>query len=405
MKLRNLNKYGEFIVEKLILEQLLLESNVVYSSKFKKALAKMPENEIAKKLLEIENKDLEVVSNFFDIKIDNDNILTFTPDRVAQGVLNDTKEYVTYQGARGGWLTNNVEQNGGIFEKLGFTPKTEKVYFPNNVEFGEIISKVKSEKSGKTWCYVKFPNGEGVYNEEKLRTKDIDKASMIFSKSRQEVRIGRAVRVLLQAYKYPIVDADIETFVNDFRSVLSIMNDVFSRFEIVEGDDLGFWYHKKNYEFPQMGMLGSSCQAVGNLKWLQIYIDNPEAVKLLILKSENDDSKIIGRALLWKLEDGSKFMDRIYTTRDSNIDLFVKWGKENDYTKHYERGSNNNLSVKVEPKDYTQYPFMDTFKYYKPEDGILSNKELEKPYLELQQSNGQALRRIEGEPSRGQEDM
>jgi hypothetical protein len=372
MKLRNLNKYGEFIVEKLILEQLLLESNVVYSSKFKKALAKMPENEIAKKLLEIENKDLEVVSNFFDIKIDNDNILTFTPDRVAQGVLNDTKEYVTYQGARGGWLTNNVEQNGGIFEKLGFTPKTEKVYFPNNVEFGEIISKVKSEKSGKTWCYVKFPNGEGVYNEEKLRTKDIDKASMIFSKSRQEVRIGRAVRVLLQAYKYPIVDADIETFVNDFRSVLSIMNDVFSRFEIVEGDDLGFWYHKKNYEFPQMGMLGSSCQAVGNLKWLQIYIDNPEAVKLLILKSENDDSKIIGRALLWTLDDGGVVMDQIYTSKDSDRNVFIEYGNSKGY---HQMNWSTSFVAHLKPGKFEQYPSVDNMNNWDPETGKISNKE------------------------------
>jgi len=101
--MRSLNKYEEFIVEKLILEQLLLESNVIYSQKFKRALSKLPDNEIAQKLLEIENKDLEVVSNFFDIKIDNDNILTFTPDRVAQEILGDTREFVNYQGRRGGW--------------------------------------------------------------------------------------------------------------------------------------------------------------------------------------------------------------------------------------------------------------------------------------------------------------
>jgi len=36
--MKHLNKYGNFIVEKLILEQLLLESVVVYSNKFKKII-------------------------------------------------------------------------------------------------------------------------------------------------------------------------------------------------------------------------------------------------------------------------------------------------------------------------------------------------------------------------------
>ena len=136
--MRSLTKYDEFIVEKLILGQLLLESNVIYSSKFKKALTKLPDNEIAQKLLEIENQDLDVVSNFFDIKIDNDNILTFTPDRVAQQILGDTREYVNYIGRRGGWLTNNVRTNGAIFARLGFTPTTEEVFHPNNNAIGEV---------------------------------------------------------------------------------------------------------------------------------------------------------------------------------------------------------------------------------------------------------------------------
>ena len=369
--MRNLTKYGEFIVEKLILEQLLLESNVIYSNKFKKALEKMSENEIAKKLLEIENQDLDVVSNFFDIKIDNDNILTFTPDRVAQQILEDTREYVNYVGRRGAWLTNNVRTNGAIFARLGFTPTTEEVFHPSNNLIGEVISEITSEKTSKTWCYVKFPTGEGVYNREKLRTIVDDKQKIVFTKSRQEIRIGRAVRLLLTAYNFNTTPAAIETFVNEFRAVLSIMNDVFSRFEIVEGDDLGFWYHRRNYEFPHNGTLGGSCQAVGNLDWLEIYIKNPQTVKLLILKSENFDNKIIGRALLWTLDDGRQVMDTIYTSKDSDRNVFIEYGNAKGYL---QMNYGDTFIAHINPGEFDQYPSVDNMNNWDPTTGKISNR-------------------------------
>jgi len=50
---------------------------------------------------------------------------------------------------------------------------------------------------------------------------------------------------------------------------------------------------------------------------------------------------------------------------------------------------------------------MDTFKYFKVDKGILTNnvESIEKPYLELESTLGQALRRFEDEPSRTVDDM
>ena len=379
--MKHLNKYGNFIVEKLILEQLLLESVVVYSNKFKKVLSEMPDNEIAKKLLEIEKEkeDLEVVSNFFDIKIDSDAWLMFTPDRVAQQILNDEKEYVLYQGRRGGWLTNDVVKNGAIFARLGFEPKTEEVFHPNNTDPGEVVSRITSEKTGKTWCYVKFPTGEGVYNSEKLRAHVVDKPSLVFKRSRQEIRLGRAIRLLLAAYNvkastpFPIVDAQVELFVNDYRAAFAIANNVFSRFEIVEGEQLLYWYHRDRYEFRHQGMLGSSCQAVGRRDWLQIYIDNPQTVKLLILKSENTDAKIVGRALLWTLDDGRTLMDQIYTSRDSDNRVFREYAAGKGYV---EVNYNNTFTAHLNPKPegFDAYPSVDNMRHWNRETGQISNK-------------------------------
>jgi hypothetical protein len=369
--MKHLNKYDNFIVEKLILEQLLLESNIVYSNKFKKVLSKMSDNEIAQKLLEIENKDLEVVSNFFDIKIDDDTILTFTPDRVAQQILTDEKEYVIYQGRRGGWLTNNVETNGAIFARLGFTPKTEEVFQPNNTDTGEVISKVTSKKSGKTWCYVKFPSGEGVYNQDKLRVQVVDKPNLVFKRSRQEIRLGRGARLLLRAYGIPVTDSQIEGFVNDYRAAFSIINDVFSRFEVVEGEQLLYWYNRDRYEFPHMGMLGGSCQSVGRRDWLQIYIDNPQTVNLLILKSENTDEKIVGRALLWKLDDGRTMMDQIYTSKDSDVRVFREYAAAKGYV---EVNYGTTFTAHIKPEEFDKYPSVDNMRQWNPATGQISNK-------------------------------
>lgn len=366
-------KYGSFILEKLI-----LESNVVYSDKFKKVLRKMPDSAIAQKLLEIEDRDLNVVSNFFDVKIDDDSVVTFTNDRAAQAILNDEREYVRYTGRRGGWLTNNLATNGAIFARLGFEPKTEAVFQPNNTDIGEVISKVTSERTNKTWCYVKFPTGEGVYNVEKLVTAvtPADKKKKVFNSGRQEIRVGRAVRALLRADGSDggISDADIETFVNSFRSNLSIINDVFSRFEIVEGDQLGFWYNRNNYEFPHQGTLGSSCQAVGRLDWLEIYIKNPETVKLLILKSENTDDKIVGRALLWKLDDDRTFMDYIYCSRQADDNVFREYANSKGWI--HDRGGAG-LVATIKPEPCAKYPSIDTMRYCDFRTGKISNRRFE----------------------------
>lgn len=359
-------KYTEFILEKLI-----LESNVIYSSKFRKILSRMKDNRIAEELLNIENKDLDVIANFFDVKVDNDNVVTFTPDRVAQQILNEKKDVYRYIGGRGGWLTNNLATNGTIFGILGFVPKTGEVYRPNNTELGEIVSMYKSEKSGKTWCYVKFQGGEGVYNFEKLQKVEQDTEKIIFTKSRQEIRTGRAVRLLLQANGVTCTDSEIEQFVNSFRSILSLMNDVFSRFEIVEGDDLGFWYNRKNYLHPHKGTLGSSCQAVGRLDWLEIYIKNPDTVKLLILRSDEDLDKIIGRALLWKLEDGSTLMDYPYTSNDSDYKVFQEYAKSKGWKSVEE--DDGEFVAYLNPGEFDKYPSVDNMNNWDPKTGKISN--------------------------------
>jgi hypothetical protein len=125
-----------------------------------------------------------------------------------------------------------------------------------------------------------------------------------------------------------------------------------------------------------------------NTNYFDIYIKNVDVCKLIILRSVEDDTKIVGRALLWTLSDGKKFVDRIYTIQDSDVQLFRDYTKENGwYTKQYNSSSDSGraiapdgtlvdlgtITVDIISGMYEAYPYLDTLKYFKPREGTLSN--------------------------------
>ena len=398
-----LKKYLEFINESI---ELILESDVVYSDKFRLALSKI-ENPVSKSLLEIENKDLDVRSNYFDILMDKNDTVSFIPDRRAQQILNDTKATVRFVGGSSGWLTFNKDENGEyknkeLFDKLGFTP-TEELVKPSNDEVGEVIKKVVSEESGKTYAYVKFPNTELVINIEKIR--EIDETSkLVWTSNRQEIKVGRAIRSLLGSAGTDFVDKDIEDFVNLYKATIDKFNDKFSLFEEVTGDKIGYWYHNSHYK-TRSGTLGSSCMSNVDEEFFDIYISNPDVCSLVIYKSEEDNEKIMGRALLWKLRDGKRYMDRVYTVNDSDVQLFRDYAKENGwYSKRYNSSSASNeafspegsvvslnLIVDIKPGSYEKYPYLDTLKYWNKREGTLSTRGCSDCYT-LEDTDGEYYR-------------
>ena len=395
-----LKRYSDFINESL---ELILESDVIFSDKFRKALTKI-DHPISKALLDTENKDITTQSNYFDIDLSKNDKISFTPDRKAQEILGDTKETVRFVGSGGGWLKHS-ESNQELFDKLGYVPEGE-VYKPNSTEIGEVIKKVTSESSGKTYAWVKFSDGQGVYNVEKLTNTD-QKLKQVWSKNRQEIGVGRGVRALLKAAAVTtpsligaFTDKDLELFVNLYKATIDKLNDKFSFFEEVKGSDIAYWYHYDRY-YQRSGTLGSSCMAVASKSWLEIYTANPEQVSLVIFKSQDDPDKITGRALLWTLTDGKKFLDRIYAINDSDVQLFRDYAKENGwYSKYYNNSGDDNkayapdgtnvyldLTVNLVKKSYNNYPYLDTLKYFQEGRGILSNEQ-KGDYISLEDTGG-----------------
>jgi hypothetical protein len=201
-----------------------------------------------------------------------------------------------------------------------------------------------------------------------------------WTQSRNPIKIGRFIR---QVFPGKYSDVDIEKFVNAFKS--SDEKDL-QKFILVEGEDIAKYYWHENYK-EMAGDLGRSCMA--RKKFFNIYTQNPEVCRLLVLL---EDDKVIGRSLIWKLDRNNGeseieyFMDRQYTIEQSDVIKFTNYAKENGwayktYNNHHSysnithlgREMNCEIVVKIEKKNYDEYPYMDTLKRFNPKTGELFN--------------------------------
>jgi hypothetical protein len=208
----------------------------------------------------------------------------------------------------------------------------------------------------------------------------------VYTKSRNPIKIGKFINSLLPG---KFTTSDVEDFVNKFKATVDNSGE---RFELVEGDAIDKWYNYKNYKSIS-GTLGSSCMADSE-EIFGIYTENPDVCKLLVLF---EDNKVIGRALVWKLESIDKtnaeyFMDRQYTIKDSDVIKFRNYAKGKGWA-YKEVNSHSSfkgiiydgvsykvdMQVKVKVKDYDTYPYMDTFRAYNRNTGILMNSDDDLP--------------------------
>lgn len=226
-------------------------------------------------------------------------------------------------------------------------------------------------------------------------------ANKVPENRRTESRIGRVVNKLLDAYLSKTQRAMytpqlIESFVNMFIASATQINENFENFSIVEGPDIKKWYNENTYKNDK-GHLGSSCMRFPECNsYFDIYVKNPDVCKMLILTDKED--KLMGRALLWTLMDGKKIMDRIYTNKDSLKNLFEKWGNKNGYISK-SKLDRSQISVKVKPIKYSEYPYMDTFLYYLPEKGILTNSYEFSDFRNFKRNSGSVLNTLKNPKS------
>ena len=386
-------KYSEFLTESKI-EELLLESKVVFSKKFLNLLNRMRSNKIANDLLNIYSKDHNVQHNYVDIT-DNKEEVSFTPDRKVQELTAGRPE--VYKVGTRRQLTH-ADSNNKLFEELGYD-SSQEYWTPNDGQKGLIKSETVSPTSGKVFVLFEELTDEeekryAVLNKDCLSLSDFDD-SQIWKTSRNPIRIGRLVRPLLRATGVTVSDREVEEFTNMWKATYDFAADVLKQFDVVKGSTIAYWYDYEKY-VEGGGTLNNSCMAEVDSDYFEIYTSNKQ-VSLVILYDDNGQvqdgkytsTKIKGRAILWDAEiNGQKemFMDRIYTTFDSDTDLFKQYAQKNgwfykdsqsmtprEYITNGTSKSRPDIVVKLDNADCDYYPYCDTMCFCFPSSNELRN--------------------------------
>ena len=389
-------KYGDFITESVLYS--LLEANINFSKDFISILGRV-DSPISKKLIDVEGREVDINQNYIDINKEKTDTLFFKPDdkvgKVAK-VVRDSGYYqeITRQ-------LSNIDGSG--------VEKSENFWSPTNGQVGQIIREYTLDElvnflpDYKSNLEYLFITGNPIVlfqwvKERKKHQLVINKNSLSTGPDAvrsSEVSVGRFIRALLTKSNQKFTDAEIEDFVYKYRAEVEKEKDVLNRrFRVVKGADIKKYYHRSAYK-EESGSLGSSCMRYDRCQnYLGIYTQNSQA-SLLILLSEEDETKITGRAILWEMEPyeiSTKVMDRIYTIKTADEQLFKEWAIKNgywfksrqdfseytDFEFHKEDGEvekrQGEFSVQLDIKgEYANYPYMDSFKYYNPYSGKLYN--------------------------------
>jgi hypothetical protein len=400
----NLLKYNDFLIEGLIYN-LLLESKVIYSSKFLNILNKMKDNKVSKELINLYTKDIDGINhNYIDISDEKDRA-TFTQDRKAQEIVG--KEPQT-------WRVNNEQRylthspkNDKIFSLLEYEKPEGEPWIPSIGTLGLIKNEIVSPTSGKIYVvFEEYDDSEGNDTTPKELKKTVlnkqaiapsESVNKVWSHARNPVNVGKLARAILKSAKVTFIDKDIEDFVNQYKATFDFLKDATKRFDIVSGKDIAKWYWHGNY-VEGGGTLNNSCMAeVDDEDCFDIYVYNKQ-VNLVILYDDNGtinsegkytSNKIKGRAILWDCTMNGKkikFMDRIYTASDSDVELFKQFAQKNDWW--FKVGQNMSpgervtdgktttaatLIANLDQADWDVYPYMDTMCYINTDKNTASN--------------------------------
>jgi len=302
---------------------------------------------------------------------------TETIEVISERVIID-KAPLIYSNRFHNYLNNmkSIERlNGGDYhdiEKL-----SNKAYQNHDISFIDITDKEDTISFININRIFKYYRSLNPNIDKKTFSKYIDtEASMysvmsyiknykgVWNFGRDEMKIGKFIKKMFP----DLTDKAVEIFVNKYKALYRMR--MSPKLEIVKGEEITKYYNQANYlHAPSnkegLGTLGKSCMRHG-YDYFHLYTKNPEVCSLLILKSPENDSKIIARALIWKLESGEYYMDRIYTHFDSDVYIFRNYAKERGWETHHDnckRGSRyfKHFTVSLNNTSFDEYPYMDTF--------------------------------------------
>lgn len=210
---------------------------------------------------------------------------------------------------------------------------------------------------------------------------------------------GRIVRKILKDNGKEYNELQISTFVDKFKASYQKFKSKKEKkdpIRLVSGEEIRFWYLEDNYCIKTTrgwGTLGKSCMRYDYCQsHLDIYVNNPEVCRLLILTDVIDGSeKLLARALVWTTDNGY-FIDRVYHTDGSESNILSNWAKDNLNGENLNTSRKKTVQLRNDIGMYDEYPYMDTMSYYCVSDRKLYNYEPEvdnrKELLFLEDTSG-----------------
>lgn len=206
-------------------------------------------------------------------------------------------------------------------------------------------------------------------NFDKLENKN----DVWITQMRQNMRIGGFIKKIVPEENQRM----IQDYTNEYKFSYNLSENYLCDFKIYKGIDMAKWFWEVNYAYGGGSLHGSCMKHVKSQRRLPIYTDNPDKIKMLVIK--NKENKLLGRALLWKLDvpKGKIYMDRVYSAEDYIDKLFIDYAKKKGYLTRFDVDKNNITMIVNIKRDFgpPQYnPYMDTFKFFIKDKNYLTNR-------------------------------
>lgn len=267
-----------------------------------------------------------------------------------------------------------------IFKKYNQFREEEKIEKEKAAAKAAKDAEKASKKSKKIAAAVEL-----VYDNYGRKVKKKDKPSCIDNYlsvyknnllkdgEKNKIKMGRFIKRLFPE----MTDPEVEEVVNLYKG---FQNSKDCGLEIVRGKDIVKFYNRNNQTTGSSGRLANSCMNYSTekderYKNLQFYASIPNC-GLLILRDPKNKEKIIGRALIWSTNNGTSYVDNIYTAQEADLYIYRRYIKMNGCLSAI-NGDAKGLVVEC-PKETAKLdnymPYLDTMSYDRNKNQVLSRR-------------------------------
>lgn len=180
-------------------------------------------------------------------------------------------------------------------------------------------------------------------------------------KFRTVSRVGRVLKKL----NPNLAESEIEKFVDLYKSEY---DNYFkeSIVEVVTGDKIPYWYLETRYAKGSSTLNKSCMRGVYNQDRLKFYSQFPDRIAMAIIVK---NGKLYARAIIWKLDNGKIYMDRIYSVSGQYSNQMKKFAIENNMLIYGNLGLDG-MRITL-PKYTGDTPYFDTFHMKKTDDNTI----------------------------------